>query len=401
MATGHDVTVFIDPFSHHFCQDRLFAPTVDILGAGALFGGENILAPYLYLRNRLRAHGIRVHTADYLLRGEACRSKNIYISFGICKNYRQLARRPNVTLSAFFAFEGPIVDPAMYLELASIQNYVKRIYSFSDSEALKSFLRRPITCRRFHIPQRFDGVREDIWRREDRSFLVMINSNRLPRIFVNELYTERMRALEFFSRTAEIDLYGLGWDGASFRPGGIRLPGTIQGLRRRCLHYWEQLRPNPLLRAARRVWKGTTLNKGETLGKYIFALCFDNQILKGWITEKIFDCFFCGTIPIYWGAPDIADYVPKECFIDMRRFSGYPELRTYLKSLSGREIRAYREQARAFLESPRFRPFTKQAFAELIGRIIEEDAGIRILESSSAPISAPDGKLSATATQRS
>ena len=120
------------------------------------------------------------------------------------------------------------------------------------------------------------------------------------------------------------------------------------------------------------------MNKGETLGKYTFALCFENQILKGWITEKIFDCLFCGTIPVYWGAPDIEDVIPEECFIDMRRFAGYAELRSYLKSLSAAEVRAYREQARAFLESPRFQPYTKQAFAGLIGRIVEKDAGVRL-----------------------
>jgi hypothetical protein len=383
MATPHDVTLFIDPFSHHFERDRLF-DLESKRAVGTLFGGDNILAPYNYVYHWLRARGIRVHTADFLLRGHGCSRKNVYISFGMVDKYRRLAKRPDVALSAFFAFEGPIVDPAMYRELAVIQDYIKRIYSFTDSDALEPFVRQPLACKRFYIPKSFDGVREEIWGRQDRGFLVMINSNRLPRLYVQELYTERMRAVEFFSRTGDIDLYGLGWDGPSFRPFPFRLPGSIQRLTRCCQHYWECLRPDPLLRAARRVWKGTTLNKGETLGKYTFALCFDNQILRGWITEKIFDCFFCGTIPIYWGAPDIEDFIPEECFIDMRRFSGYAELRSYLRSLSPAEIRAYREQARAFLESRRFQPYTKQAFAELIGLIVEDDAGVSL----SSPVAA-------------
>ena len=370
MQPVHDVTLFIDPFSYHFKNDRLFD------GAMAQLGGDNHMAPIVYLHNWLTARGIRVHTADYLLRGERCSRKNLYISFGIWDNCRKLAKRPNVTLSAFFAFECPNVDPAMYLELTRIQEYVKRVYSFSDSEGLEPFLRGPLACRQFQIPQSFDGVREEMWSREDRGFLVMINANRLPCISVQELYTERRRGIEFFGGTGDIDLYGHGWDGPPYKPSRIRLPGTIQRLRSRFLHYWQCLSPDPSLQAARRVWRGKTLNKGETLSKYTFALCFENQILNGWITEKIFDCFFCGTIPVYWGAPDIEDYIPKECFIDMRRFSGYPELRSYLKSLRASEIRAYREQARAYLESPRYRPFTMQAFAELIGHIVEEDAGI-------------------------
>jgi hypothetical protein len=373
MAATHDVALWIDPFSHHFEQDRLFDVSLE-----ERCGGDNILAPYTYLRGWLKDRGVRVHTADQLLRGKKRSKKNIHISFGMWDRYRKLAKERDVILSAFFAFEGPIIQPGMYRKLASVQNYVKRIYSFSDSESLKPFLRRPLALRPFRIPQSFSRVREELWSRPYRGFLVMINANRLPCVFVNELYTERVRAVEFFSRTGEIDLYGIGWDGPPYRPFRWRWPGTAQRVLRRCQHYWECVRPNPLLRAARSVWRGPTLNKGETLAKYTFSLVFDNQILKGWITEKIFDCFFCGTIPIYWGASDVQDYIPQECFIDMRRFSGYAELRTYLKSLSAREIQTYQEEARAFVESPRFHPFTKEAFAELIGSIIEEDAGIRL-----------------------
>lgn len=39
---------------------------------------------------------------------------------------------------------------------------------------------------------------------------------------------------------------------------------------------------------------------------------------KGYITEKIFDCFFPGVIPIYWGAENVTDYIPQDTFIDRR-----------------------------------------------------------------------------------
>ena len=53
-------------------------------------------------------------------------------------------------------------------------------------------------------------------------------------------------------------------------------------------------------------WRGPARSKSETLGRYTFALCFENMVLKGWITEKIFDCFYSGTVPIYLGAPDLS-----------------------------------------------------------------------------------------------
>ena len=36
--------------------------------------------------------------------------------------------------------------------------------------------------------------------------------------------------------------------------------------------------------------------------------------VKGYITEKIFDSFFAGVVPIYWGAENITDYVPKSLY---------------------------------------------------------------------------------------
>jgi len=103
--------------------------------------------------------------------------------------------------------------------------------------------------------------------------------------------------------------------------------------------------------------------------------------MNGWITEKLFDCFVAGTVPIYSGAPDVTQYVPESCFIDMRRFTGYEELRTYLKSLNEDEIQQYRENSRDYLLSEQFRPFTKQYFTELLARIVEEDTSVRLLQS--------------------
>lgn len=51
---------------------------------------------------------------------------------------------------------------------------------------------------------------------------------------------------------------------------------------------------------------GEVFSKHDTLSKYKFSVCFENgKNLSGFITEKIFDCFSAGTIPIYWGADNI------------------------------------------------------------------------------------------------
>jgi hypothetical protein len=372
LTSARNISVFIDPFSYHFLRDRLFDRSAE------KFNGDNILEPWLYLRDWFTRRGVSVHTADYLLEGKFVRDANIFVSFGMRERYRPAANLPNVILSAFFAFESPTVEPALYKALKGIQKHFRRVFTFSDAQSLKPFLRAPLKSELFCLPTPLDSVREDLWTRQDRKFLVMINNNRLPAIKFNELYTERMRAIEFFAHTGDIELYGKGWAGPSFLMGIGWMPGTAQKVIHKTRDYWQRVRAVPALVAARKVYKGTIPSKLEALSQYTFSICFENVILNGWVTEKIFDCFAAGNIPVYRGPPDIEKYVPPECFIDMRRFANYAELRDCLKSLSRQEIKQYRENGRDFFHSAEFKPFTKLTFTERLARLIEEDTGARL-----------------------
>lgn len=360
--------LYIDPPSHHFLRDQLFA-----LSQGRYH--SSLASACGQLRDTLGARGVPVRTADYIP-AEPDATTKIYISLGRLNQYRRLGRRPDVVLSAYLAMEAPIVDPAMFRELPRAQRYFKRVYCYSDSESLQPFVTAPLRLQPMVWPQAFDRVDAALWSRTDRKFLVLMNTNKRPRLFWQELYTARLEALEFFSRTDEIDLYGPGWDVPSYQMGIGWMPGTLQHGYRTVLAQWQRLRPNPLLTAARRVSRGVAEDKYGTLAQYDFCICFENMILKGWITEKIFDCFYAGTVPVYWGAPDITDYIPAECFIDMRQFGSYSALRDYLKSVSPAEIRRYKECARDFLGSPRFQQFSTDAFVEILAGVVEQDAAV-------------------------
>jgi len=45
--------------------------------------------------------------------------------------------------------------------------------------------------------------------------------------------------------------------------------------------------------------------KEDGLATYMFSFAHENASYPGYFTEKILDCFATGTIPIYWGDPDI------------------------------------------------------------------------------------------------
>ncbi len=366
-----EISLYIDPPSHHFLNDKLFE--ID----QARLAGDNLMAPYAHLRSYLETKGIRVHTADKMP-ALSNRGRNIFVSLGRRGSYKSLANRSDTILSAFFAMECPIVDPVLYRELPEVQRYFRRVFSWSDTTSLERFTGSPVQLRKFHWPQSFDDVHEKLWCRQDRKFMVMINSNKLPRLYWRELYTERLRAIEYFEQTGEIDLYGRGWDKPSTRLGRTNIPYTFRFLHQKLESLWHRFRPNPQLEAARRVYQGTTPSKSETLSQYHFALCFENMILKGWITEKIFDCFFTGTVPIYWGEPEIETIIPSSCFIDMRDFKGYEDLGRFLRSLTFEQIQQYKESAREFLNSPQFHPFSKDAFTARFCGFLEEDLGVNI-----------------------
>ena len=375
MAKAHSVTLFLDPLTQHLEHDRLFD------AANSATTGERILEPYAHLRAWLAERGVATHTGDLLGRGDVQPSElNLYATMGMRTRYRTFAQRPDTVLSAFLVNECPIVEPTLYADLHNAATHFRRMYSFAGDAEMRPFLRGQVAFRPFRFPYPFDGVARGAWEHGDRGFLTIINGNKVPRLDVRELYSERLRAVAYFEHRGEIDLYGVGWDGPPFRIGETRVPRSVRRAAYLAERRWGRLRPNrdQLLAAARRAWRGAVASKFDTLCRYTYAICFENMSMEGWVTEKIFDCLVAGTIPVYLGAPDIERWVDPECFVDMRRFSGYEELREYLHALGPDEIAGYREAGREYFRSERFRPFTKQAFAEIFGQIVAEDAGVEV-----------------------
>lgn len=49
-------------------------------------------------------------------------------------------------------------------------------------------------------------------------------------------------------------------------------------------------------------------SKIEALRPYYYSIVVENERISGYFTEKLIDCISQTTVPIYWGAPDIASY---------------------------------------------------------------------------------------------
>lgn len=60
------------------------------------------------------------------------------------------------------------------------------------------------------------------------------------------------------------------------------------------------------------------VEKMKFISNYKFSIAFENTAWPGFTTEKLFHPFLAGSIPIYWGNPDVGEYFNEKAFIICR-----------------------------------------------------------------------------------
>ena len=195
---------------------------------------------------------------------------------------------------------------------------------------------------RIRLPKSSYGINTEPKKFKEKKFLVIVNKNVGPflpfemiKSFGRELYSERIKSIEFLERTIPNDfyLYGRGWN----KPKKYSLTERLLGFRKYS------------------TYKGVIDDKIELLSNFKYSLCFENLTdVTGYITEKIFDCLKARCVPIYWGATDIEKYIPKDCFIDFREFRNYEKLLKFLDSLDEKEYNKYMENIEKLLSNKKF-----------------------------------------------
>lgn len=191
-----------------------------------------------------------------------------------------------------------------------------------------------------------------------RDFLTSISGNKTSHHPL-ELYSERLDTIKWFEKfhPDKLHYYGIGWD----YPFDVRWQKLFKKL-----HFLNFIpkHKSPSM-------KGKVAEKLSVLRKYKFALCYENaKEIDGYITEKIFDCLFAGTIPVYWGAGNIKKYIPENCFIDRVKFKNNLELYEFLIHKTDEEILTYQKNIDFFLNSEKFKPFSNECFVETITKNI-------------------------------
>ena len=78
------------------------------------------------------------------------------------------------------------------------------------------------------------------------------------------------------------------------------------------------------------------------MSHYKFVLAIENTETESYVTEKLFYALDSGAVPIYFGAPNVWDFVPPHSIIDGSKFGSMEELASYVKALANDPV-AYAE----------------------------------------------------------
>lgn len=229
-----------------------------------------------------------------------------------------------------------------------------------------------------HFPSFNQGIEEEAVEWSSRRFMVMVAANKYwkpsrvtlrqviagirdvimrRRSYITtetqllQLHDKRLRLIEYFGQRKNLDLFGTHWENIN------NLPAEWRGRLREIV---SNLKPN------------ACKDKHDVIKNYKFAICFENISHLGYVTEKIIDCFRAGVIPIYLGAPDIGDFIPKESFIDFREHTDLDELNKQLKDITENTASKMINAGRMFLKSEAGLEYSYEGFARNVLQMVDD-----------------------------
>lgn len=322
-------TFFTGPF---YLNNRQF----DVLDK--ISNRDNCLYGFYLLKKKFKENDVDLSTQDINLPSES--------QFIIYNEMPKIVKDISLEKDNYLViFESEVVRPDNWN--TENHNYFKKIFTWNDKYVdNKKYFKINFSHK---IP---DKVEFNIKNKKKLCTMIVANKFKSHPL---ELYTERIKTIRWFEQNhpEDFDLYGIGWDKYYFK-------GILSRLNR-----FNVLRK--ILKPKYPSYKGPIKSKKEIYKKYKFAICYENaRNIPGYITEKIFDCFFAGCVPVYWGAPNITDYIPEDTFIDRRNFKTYEELYGYLNNISDREYINYLNAVKNFIKSDKLYPFSAEYFAEKI-----------------------------------
>lgn len=291
-------------------------------------------SPFSFLRKLLTHQDYNINTYDYYLSGTI--EVDFIIVTRIDYNFRilkYLKKKFPISKVIYLVTEeitvAPIHEPSLLDQCGFDAIITWNITGFNKTNIIKYFYPNP-----HHRPDRilFSGAKN---RNID---LVMIAANKKPRDKRGEQYTLRARLAKELLNFPGFRLYGNGWSDLIDSPN----------------------------------YSGVLEQKKDILPTVKFGMAIENTSNEeGAITEKIFDFFSFGVVPIYAGAPDIQRYIPSDCYIDYHLFPSTLDLIQFVKAMPNDQYSAMQRNIYDFLRSEQFDQFSWRGFALAVHTALE------------------------------
>lgn len=109
----------------------------------------------------------------------------------------------------------------------------------------------------------------------------------------------------------------------------------------------------------------------DIIQQYTFVMIIENTDAEGYVSEKIYDAWIAGCIPLYYGNNNADVGIPNEMYIDLRSFSSSKAVQEYLDSLDDETIAEKRQWILDNRES-QLEKVSTRAFAEIFSRVYEK-----------------------------
>lgn len=336
-------------YGNIFCEDFSSNDLFDYTNPR---NSDGLFSCLILLREKLLEFGIEVNTPDV--------NVNRKVSLEIHIDGRHFAK--SNLAKYLIAGESPLINTLN--TDSSYWGYFRLVFSWNEAilnqaHGVRIFLPNNI------IVSDFRGY-------FDRNiFSCLISSNKVAqRVCANDLYAERMSVIDWHEKNAPtlFHLYGRGWGKPSAAyTGRDKFIRRIGRLRTQLFGY----KPFP-------IWRGEVKVKSDILSNAKFSYCYENiKDMPNYITEKIFDSFLSGCVPIYWGANNVQEYIPPHCFVDRRQFRDTAEVHGYLMNITPEEYGQFQKNIAEFLRSENAYLFSIENFATTIANSIAND--IRLL----------------------
>lgn len=309
---------------------------------------DNLSNHWIETRNFFLSNGIKLVTEDEL--GKLRHSFEIHID---------VEDKINSEVPAFLLVWESKFHKPRNIDQTKLEQY-HRIFSWdTKTPELKN-------ATKFFFPHiRSMKISPNGYRNRNKLVVMIANNKSLPNINNSyNLYSERVKTIKWFENffPNDFDLYGSDWDKSARIPS--KLGGLIHKIEEKILFQKFKFKS----------WKGAPPKKDDILKSSKFSIAYENISEQyDYITEKIFDCFCFGNIPIYWGAKNILDHIPKHCFIDRRNFKSHFDLYSFINEMTEETFIQYQNNIKNFLNSERASIFSINNFFQTVpGQIVKD-----------------------------